>query len=188
MKDILRKEILKKRKTLPKNEFIEKSKKIQKRLFELEEFKSTQIILFYISYDNEVFTHDMIKESMTLGKQVIVPKSNTQNNTLILSKLTSWDDLEIGAYQILEPKKECIKEISFETIDLIIVPGVVFDCKGNRIGHGKGYYDRLMNNTRDIPHIGLAFEFQIVDNVPVEKHDMAIDKIITEERVISCIW
>jgi 5-formyltetrahydrofolate cyclo-ligase len=86
----------------------------------------------------------------------------------------------------LEPKKNYIKEVSIESIDLIIVPGVVFDRNGNRIGHGMGYYDRLLKKSHNIPRIGLAFEFQIVKKIEAEEHDERIDMIITEDRIINC--
>ena len=184
-KNQLRKEIKKKRKNLSKDEVREKSNAIKNRLFEMKLFRNAQTILFYVSYDTEVYTHDMIKESIAMGKHVVVPKSVTKNNTLILSKLKSWNDLEIGAYNILEPKKETIEQVNVESIDFIIVPGVVFDESGNRIGHGKGYYDRLLNDSQNIPNIGLAFELQIVKNIESEQHDEKIDVIITEGRIIA---
>ena len=184
MKDMLRKNILDKRNALVMSEVLEKSSTIKKRLFEMDLFRNAQTILFYVSYDNEVYTHDMIKESMGMGKHVVVPKSVTKNNTLILSRLTDWNGLEVGAYNILEPKKETIEKVDVESIDLIIVPGVVFDESGNRIGHGKGYYDRLLNDSQNIPNIGLAFELQMVDNIESEQHDEKIDVILTEERII----
>ena len=185
MKEELRKRIKKKRNALSTSEVLEKSSKIKKRFFEMELFRKAQTILFYVSYGKEVFTHDMIKESIVMGKRVVVPKSVTTNNTLILSELTSWGDLELGAYNILEPKQESIEQVDIESIDLIIIPGVVFDVHGNRIGHGKGYYDRLLYYSQDIPTIGLAFEFQIVDNIKSEQHDEKIYFIITEERVMT---
>ena len=72
------------------------------------------------------------------------------------------------------------------SLDLIIVPGVVYDFFGNRIGHGKGYYDRLLKKACTIPSIGLAFEFQIVDRISAEAHDEKVDTIITENRIIIC--
>ena len=185
MKDRLRKSIEKKRNTLSTSEVLEKSSRIKKRIFEMDLFRDAQTILFYVSYGNEVYTHDMIKESISLGKTVVVPKSVTKNNALILSRLTDWNNLEVGAYNILEPKQESIEQVDVESIDLIIVPGVVFDESGNRIGHGKGYYDRLLNDSRNIPSIGLAFEFQIVENIKSEQHDEKIDIIITEDRIVK---
>ena len=185
MKDRLRKSIEKKRNTLSTSEVLEKSSRIKKRIFEMDLFRDAQTILFYVSYGNEVYTHDMIKESISLGKTVVVPKSVTKNNALILSRLTDWDNLEVGAYNILELKQESIEQVDVESVDLIIVPGVVFDESGNRIGHGKGYYDRLLNDSRNIPSVGLAFEFQIVENIKSEQHDEKIDIIITGDRVIK---
>lgn len=185
MKEELRKTIMKQRKNLSKTELMEKSGKIKERIFETNEYKKAKTILFYISYDNEVYTHDIIKESIEMGKTVVVPKSVTKDSTLILSKLTNWNDLEIGAYDILEPKQNSIKEVSLESIDLIIVPGVVFDIHGNRIGHGKGYYDRLLKTSQHILGIGLAFEFQIVKKIETEVHDEKIDIIVTEKRIID---
>lgn len=188
MKDRLRKSIEKKRNTLSTSEVLEKSSRIKKRIFEMDLFRDAQTILFYVSYGNEVYTHDMIKESISLGKTVVVPKSVTKNNALILSRLTDWDNLEVGAYNILELKQESIEQVDVESVDLIIVPGVVFDESGNRIGHGKGYYDRLLNDSQNIPNIGLAFELQMIDNIESEKHDEKIDVIITEDRIMKCDW
>lgn len=186
MKDELRKIVKEKRNRLQKIDVLTKSSQIKKRVFNLKEFKQAKTVLFYVSYDNEVYTHDMIKESMLMEKQVVVPKSDTTNNTLLLSVITDWDDLEQGAYNILEPKKQSIKKIDVESMDLILVPGVVFDIHGNRIGHGKGYYDRLLKILHPVPSIGLAFEFQIVKNIETEEHDERIDIIVTEERIINC--
>jgi 5-formyltetrahydrofolate cyclo-ligase len=185
MKEEVRKELIKLRKNLSKNEILENSEKIKNRLFKMTEFRESSTILFYVSYDNEVYTHKMIKESITIKKNVVVPLTDKKNKILILSKLDSWDDLGPGAYNILEPKKEKIKEISVNELDLIIVPGVGFDNHGHRIGHGKGYYDNLLKNFEKLT-IGLAFEFQIIKNIPIEKHDIPIDKIVTEKRLIDC--
>jgi len=187
MKERLRKELTRIRNNLSELEVLEKSKRIKKRLFAIDEFKEATTILFYISYDNEVFTHGMIKECMSMEKKAIVPKSITKDNTLILSELVDWNDLEIGSYNILEPKSKSIKEVSINLIDLIVVPGVGFDESGHRIGHGKGYYDDLLKNSKKASHIGLAFEFQIVDKIPAERHDFPVDKIVTEERFIDCL-
>ena len=187
MKKELRSSILEKRRCLPGEQVLEKSRRIKQRLFTLDEFKDTVTILFYVSYDNEVSTHEMIKESLALGKHVVVPKVNKKDHTLCLSLLSKWDDLESCAYDILEPKPDCIKEVPVESIDVMIVPGVVFDTQGNRIGHGMGYYDRLLQKNVKSHVIGLAFECQLVERIPVEKHDVCVEKIITEERIITCV-
>jgi len=185
MKKVLRQRMLKKRSDVPKSEILEKSNQIKKRLFEMKEFNQARTILFYISYDNEVYTHNMIKECISNGKQVIVPVTDKENRCLILSKLENWENLDCGAYGILEPGKEHVKEVSLDVIDIIVVPGVTFDERGYRIGHGIGYYDGLLKDSINATHIGLAFEFQIVDTIPVEEHDINVDKIVTEERIIT---
>lgn len=185
MKEKLRKEITDIRKKLSNFEVLEKSSIIKKKLFEMREFKQASAVLFYVSYDNEVYTHDMIKESISNGKNVMVPITDTKKHCLIISKLQKWEDLEQGSYSILEPKKDCVKEVSIEGIDLILVPGVAFDEFGNRIGHGYGYYDNLLKNSKAL-RFGLAFEFQIVKKIHAEPHDVTLNKIITEKRVINC--
>ena len=185
-KEKIRAELLTKRRKLEKRIVLEKSKKIEKKLFTTNEFKKAAIIMFYISYNNEVFTHDMIKKCLKTSKKIIVPAVNKEKNKLILSELISWDHLEKGAYNILEPKKKFIKETSIDEIDLIIVPGLGFDLKGNRIGHGKGFYDRLLRIPK-VKKIGLAFEWQIFDEIPTDNHDIPINMIISEKRIISCL-
>ncbi len=184
MKEELRKKLINIRKNLSKSDVLEKSSIIKKRFFEMKEFKHASTILFYVSYDNEVYTHEMIKECIT-EKNIFVPVTDKQKRRLILSMLAGWDDLAIGSYNILEPKKEKIKQISIDDVDLVIVPGVGFDERGNRLGHGKGYYDDLLKNSKSMK-IAMAFEFEIVKNIPIEKHDIPVDKIITEKRVIDC--
>jgi 5-formyltetrahydrofolate cyclo-ligase len=185
MKEKTRRKIKEKRRKQTKEENKQKSKEIKERLFELDEYKDAKTVLFYVSNNDEVFTHDMIRESF-YKKNVIIPISNTENNILILSKLKSWDELTIGSYRILEPKKEKIRKTNINEIDLIIVPGVAFDAKGNRMGHGKGYYDRLLENKKQIPTVGLAFEFQVVNDIPTDEYDIPVDLIITEKRIIVC--
>ncbi len=182
MKENLRKEIKEKRRKHSKEDNRKKSKEIKERLFELKEFREAETVLFYISYNGEVFTHDMILESF-YKKNIIVPVSNPGDCTLTLSHLKSWEELGVGSYGILEPRVEKIRKTKIGDIDLILVPGVAFDKKGNRLGHGKGYYDRILGKT-NATKIGLAFEFQILDKVPTNENDKTVDIIITEERVI----
>ena len=186
MKNHIRKKLIDTRRSLSLKEVLQNSRKIKTKLFDMKDFKLASTILFYISYNNEVYTHDMIKNQLKKQKIIVVPKVNMKSMNLILSKLENWDDLIPGAYNILEPKFKKIKEICLDSIDLIIVPGVGFDEKGHRIGHGKGFYDKLLKNSKKTTHIGLCFECQIINNVPTENHDIPVDKIVTEKRIINC--
>jgi 5-formyltetrahydrofolate cyclo-ligase len=186
MKKEIRSSILKKRFGMGFSEVSEKSKRIKEQVFQMDEFKDAKTVLFYVSYDNEVYTHEMIKESLMIKKQVVVPKTDLNHHMIQCCSLTQWDDLIAGAYNILEPRQENVNEVSPESIDLIIIPGIAFDCQGNRIGHGMGYYDKLLRKIMNAHRLGLAFEFQIVESIPPEKHDVRVEKIVTEERIITC--
>lgn len=182
LKKQIRRKLLIERKNLNETFVSEKSKEIQIKLFSLPEYIKADTIMFYISYNKEVYTHAMIKDSMKQGKNIVVPK--VKEDILIPSILTSWSELNIGSYNILEPKQ--IEPVMLEDINIVIVPGIVFDIYGHRIGHGRGYYDRFLKEIKAIK-IGLAFDFQILQKIPYEEYDIEMDKIITEKRIINCI-
>lgn len=184
MKKDIRALILQQRNSISNSEIAQKSLLIKEELFGFDEFRQAQTILFYVSYGSEVATHDMIRESFAQGKKIVVPCTNTENKYLSLSELQRWDDLEVGAYHIQEPRVECRCEIPIDAVDLIVVPGIVFDCAGHRIGHGMGYYDRLLSKGITATKIGLAFELQLVKKIPAEHYDVPMDMIITEKRII----
>lgn len=186
MKRKLREQILCKRKAMVCSEVEQKSREIKKRLFSSSWYKDATCILFYVSFNNEVNTHTMIQESFDKGKKIIIPKIDIKKKALILSRLINWDDLCPGSYSILEPKDTCVTKVPFSSIDLCIIPGIVFDCEGNRIGYGGGYYDRLLQSKCTAHRIGLAFELQIVKSIPAEPHDKKVEGIITENRIIVC--
>jgi len=185
MKNSLMEQFLKKRKELTKSKLITNSRQIKQLLFSTTWYRSASKILFYVSFNNEVSTHEMIKDALLNGKTVLVPKCDTEKNTLCISHLIHWADLEKGAYSILEPRQDCLRPVPVSSVDLIIVPGVVFDTKGNRIGYGKGFYDRLLQEAKNAYSIGLAFESQIIESIPSEEHDEKVDIIITEDRIIQ---
>jgi len=186
-KEGIRKKILSLRNSQSQFSAIAKSYKIQERLFRLPEFARAKTILFYVSTRDEVKTESMIKKALEYGKRGVVPISNLKERTLNLSEIKDFDsELEPGAFNILEPKERFLRPVLPEEIDLVIVPGVAFDEKGNRIGYGMGFYDRFLRGIRKyIPVIGLAYELQIVDDIPVHDKDVTMDKIVTEKGIIN---
>ena len=186
MKSELRRQLMRIRTTTPYEQILEKSQRITDKLQHLDEYEIATAVMFYVSYDNEVYTHKLIKEVLKAKtKEVVVPLTDVLNRKLLPVKIESWSELSPGAYNILEPKnKQNVADV--DTIDLVLLPGIAFDKRGNRIGHGAGYYDRLLGNCLHAKRVGLAFDFQIVDAIPVEKHDVAVDKIVTEKRIIDC--
>lgn len=186
MKSELRKRLTHIRSAIPYEQILEKSKRITAKLQHLDEYRVATAVMFYVSYDNEVYTHKLIKEVLKAKtKETIVPLTDVLNRKLLPVKIESWSELSPGAYNILEPENKQ-NVVDVDTIDLVLLPGIAFDERGNRIGHGAGYYDRLLRDSLHAKCVGLAFDFQIVDAIPVEKHDVAVDKIVTEKRIIDC--
>ena len=106
---------------------------------------------------------------------------------LHVSELKDFNELEPKTFEILEPKEPYTREFNPDKLDLVIVPGIVFDKKGHRIGYGYGYYDRFLKLLgKNVKKIGFAFEFQLVDKIPEEQHDVPMDVVITEKRVLEC--
>lgn len=176
MKQINRKVILKKRNRLSKEEINEKSEIIREKLFNSEEYKSSKTIMFYVSFGSEVSTIGMIKESLKNNKAICIPV--VKDGNLIPSAIKDIKELnKKNRYGILEPSK--IKEIDKKDIDLVIVPGVVFDKQNHRIGYGKGYYDNFLKNFKG-KIIGLAFKMQILEVIPKDEWDAKLDKVISE--------
>ncbi len=181
-KSEIRKLVLAKRDAMSRTETREKSRMIQERLVALPEFRKASAIMFYVQKGNEVMTDTIIEYSLGEGKRVAVPFSDKRSKTLVPSLISSLSELEMGSFGIPEPRE--LHPIEAEAIELIIVPGIAFDRSGNRIGYGHGYYDRFLKTTKT-KKIALAYELQIVDEIPNHSNDIKMDKIVTEERVIE---
>ena len=188
MKQTLKQEIFQKRKSLSKEEVKEKSSLIKSNLYSLEEFKKAKNIMFYVSFKNEVSTRETIKELLAKKEKTIVVPYVLENYPILqLSELKNFYWLEPKTFGILEPKELYIREFNHEKLDLVIVPGIVFDKKGYRIGYGHGYYDRFLKILKKgVKKIGLAFELQIVGEIPEEEHDVPLDIVVTEKKVLKC--
>lgn len=144
--------------------------------------KDYRRIFTYINYSSEVNTEEFIRKSLQYSKEIYAPICNINNYTMIASRVENFDSLTKNAYGILEPKFSDASNVMF---DAIIVPGAAFDIKGNRIGYGKGYYDKFIDALEyNVVKIGLCYDFQLLDNIPTEEHDAKMDIIITESRMV----
>ena len=170
-KEDIRKLMLIKRKNIPNKK--ELSTKIVNKIINLGIYKKSRVVALYNSLPNEVDTSSLLNDN---DKVVLLPKIS--NNKIIFIEINDSTKYKKSNIGVLEP----IGEEYLGNIDLIIVPGVSFDKKGNRLGFGKGYYDRYLCN-KDIFKIGICFEEQLLDNLPVDKFDIKMDVIITEKRV-----
>ncbi|MBI4706802.1 MAG: 5-formyltetrahydrofolate cyclo-ligase [Candidatus Omnitrophica bacterium] len=154
-----------------------KSRLIYKRLFRTKAFREAKNVMFYIAFGGEVNTEEMIKEARRLGKIVTVPVCRENRVTMMPCILDEHATLKKGPYGVREPALK--KHTSLRDLDLVIVPGLAFDKKGNRLGRGKGCYDRFLSKLSEHTHsIGLAFGFQILPSVPTTEHDVTVKRVI----------
>lgn len=165
----------------------ELSRGIVSRFMSLPEYQAARTVLFYLDVRSEVRTRHSLEDALASGKKIVVPYC-IEGEVLELFHLESLDELSLGMYRILEPKPELRslphKQVPVEEIDLIMVPGVAFDRRGGRTGHGKGYYDKLLEHSRpETPLVALAFECQMFPEIPMQPHDVFMDKVITEAAV-----
>jgi 5-formyltetrahydrofolate cyclo-ligase len=164
----------------------ELSKAICATFMALPEYTAAKTVMFYVDARSEVRTRHSLPDALRSGKRIVVPWC--LNNELELFHLENMDELAIGMYKILEPKPElrdlAAKKVTPRELDLVMVPGVAFDRSGGRMGHGFGYYDKLLQNARpDAPLVALAFECQLFPEIPTGPHDIFMDKILTEKAV-----
>jgi 5-formyltetrahydrofolate cyclo-ligase len=158
-----------------------KSREIGERLFAVPEFESARIVMFFVSFRSEVETGPMIRRALTSGKRVILPK--VKGKDLALFEIRDFEnDVSPGAWGIPEPVTSL--PVDLAEIDLIVVPGVAFDGRGNRLGYGAGFYDRLLTAFTKTT-VALAFESQIMPRIHADPHDVPVKKIVTEKRILE---
>ncbi|MCH2113989.1 MAG: 5-formyltetrahydrofolate cyclo-ligase [Pirellulales bacterium] len=162
------------------------SRQIVSQFMALDEYAASETIMFYVDVRAEVRTRHNLAGALQSSKRIVVPYC--VDGELELFHLESMEELSIGMYQILEPRADlrpvAAKRIEVSQLDLIMVPGVAFDARGARTGHGKGYYDKLLQHARlDAPLVALAFDCQMFPELPSAAHDVFMDKIITQSNV-----
>ena len=158
-------------------ERVRKSSQIKRKLLRTKEFIRAKTVMFYIPLQGEVDTREMIKKAIKLGKKIAVPVCRKNRTIMLPALLSSHAKLKIGPYGVKEPAVQ--RCLSLKELDLVIVPGLAFDKKGNRLGRGKGYYDRFLSLLPDHARsIGLAFDFQILPSVTTLAHDVGVHKIL----------
>ena len=181
MKHKIRHEIKARIKTQSELEKSRKSGIIKNKLFELEEFKKAKVVMFYVSLKDEVDTLSMIDDAAKTGKRVCVPVILKEEKRLIAGEIKDRvKDLERQHLGIFQPIAGHVREVPLENIDLVVVPGVAFDKNNMRLGRGHGYYDRFLSSLSNrTKTIGLAFDFQVVEYLPKDSHDIPVWKTIT---------
>ncbi|HUO76406.1 MAG TPA: 5-formyltetrahydrofolate cyclo-ligase [Thermodesulfovibrionales bacterium] len=186
-KSRIRQDVLRKRDSLDPDIRKAKDSLIKEQLFSLAEFQQAPVLFFFSSFRSEVSTSAQIAEALSLGKRVILPSVDSLNKELRLYEIKQLSELSAGYMGIPEPAVAEERERDINDVTLVIMPGAAFDPKGNRLGYGGGYYDRLLSRLRRrIPLVALAYEEQLVDSLPTGPHDIRVHMIVTDQRVIHC--
>ena len=181
-KSKIRKRILNVRNNMSKEDVKKNSNAIMDKITSLDIYKHSKVVFIYMDFKNEVMTSNLIKRMLSEKKRVAIPYTDSINTVLIPSEITKESDLKQNSFGYYEPKS--ILPVNIEEIDLVIVPGVVFDKNLNRIGFGKGYYDKILNRLKpSAKKVALAHDFQVLEDIPAEEHDVKMDMIITEKNI-----
>jgi len=161
---------------------------IQSRLLSDAIYRRSKVIHCYLSLPDEVAMERVVRSAVADGKRLVVPVMAPQDRELMHVEITDYDhELVAGKWGILTPRSGVGLSVDPSEVDLFIVPGAVFDQRGYRLGRGLGYYDRCLSRVKGRAVIcAAAYELQVLDDVPVEAHDVPVDYIVTEQRVIEC--
>ncbi|MFV8834036.1 5-formyltetrahydrofolate cyclo-ligase [Aquisalimonas sp.] len=159
----------------------ERSRRIRQRLLAHPAVAAARRLFTFVSFDTEVDTHGIIDALLADDRSIAIPRI-MDAHTIRAVPMTGWGDLETGRWGILSPRDDTSATGPF---DVAIIPGVGFTEQGGRIGHGRGYYDRWLAANTVYTTIALAFECQIVPELPLEPHDRPVDIIATEERLLE---
>ncbi len=187
-KSEIRKRLIAMRNAIPREEIEGKSRVIQARLTELEEIRSASTLMIFLSFGSEVLTDDLILWCWGEGKRVCVPFCCPESRELTACRIDGFEELEMGHYGIREPNEDLLRPVDGGEIEAILVPAVAFDRRGYRVGYGGGYYDRFLPAAPQAVKIGVAFAAQIIGEVPVDAHDLPVDRIVTECEVIVPVF
>lgn len=181
-KNKLRKEIEAQRNALDFQWLEMASAQVARNFQTLETFHSAEMVALYMSIAGEIQMDALFPKCWKLGKRTCIPIFNAETKIYEMAEITRETHIKTGHYGIREPVYPSL--ISTESIDLMAVPGIAFDSQGNRLGRGGGYYDRLLNNFRGYS-AAVAFDFQILKEIPCEPHDVPVNGIVTDTKLLK---
>ncbi|MBM7693301.1 5-formyltetrahydrofolate cyclo-ligase [Peribacillus deserti] len=170
----------------PKNIYNQHSAAIAEQVYRDKDWNSALCIGITLSNFPEADTYEVIKRAWKDGKKVAVPKCYPEKRVLEFHELLSFDQLETVYYGLKEPIISETRRVPCNEMDLLFVPGLAFSPNGYRLGYGGGYYDRFLAAYKG-KTLSLAFDAQILPEIPVESHDIPVSKIITPSEVIRCV-
>ena len=174
----IRMQIVQRLATQTKEDRRRKSEAIWRKLARLAVFRRAKTVLCYVALPYEVDTWSFLQRMLEQGKRVVVPR--VQGGRLALSEVRDLTrDLAPGAFGVWEPKPATTHPVSPKALDVALVPGLAFDRRGHRLGHGWGYFDRLLSRVPATTRtVGLCFRFQLLDHLPTSPHDHAVQTVL----------
>lgn len=180
----IRKRIIALRNAMPSEEIAAKSSEIVRRLTGLREIRESSTLMVFLNFGSEVVTDDLIVWGWAEGKRILVPLCHPESREMTPCLIGGFADLETGHYGIREPKADRLRVVPPGEIDAVLIPAVAFDRRGYRVGYGGGYYDRFLPKAPRAARIGAVFACQIVPQVPIDRYDLQVERIVTEDELI----
>ncbi|MCK4520131.1 MAG: 5-formyltetrahydrofolate cyclo-ligase [Candidatus Omnitrophica bacterium] len=182
----IREKLLERLLSLTKEEIKRRSKNVENKLSELSIYRAAKVIMAYYPLQGEVDILDKIRKDIG-SKRFCFPVMDLKAKNLRIFESANLDeDFVLGPWAVMQPDTKKTKEVDIKEIDMVIVPGLAFDKQRNRLGRGAGFYDRFLRNITPLTKkVGLAFKFQILENLPTNlSHDQKVDTIVSEDSVI----
>lgn len=180
-KAAMRSRIVAKREAMPSSKVKQSSQAICSKLLDLPEIRKSSNIGIYLPIKNEVSVESLLDPLSSSGKKVFAPMVALKGG-MRFALLSSLDETTIGSYGIRVPTAKVVAEE--DAIDVLIVPGIAFDLRGFRLGWGKGHYDQFLSRNTQAVKIGVAYDFQIVEKIEEQSHDIKMDFVVTEKRLL----
>ncbi|MCK5675811.1 MAG: 5-formyltetrahydrofolate cyclo-ligase [Verrucomicrobia bacterium] len=183
-KQQIRREIETQRKALDAQWLETASARVVETLLSMDVFQSAETVALYMAISGEVNLDSLFQKCRELGKRTCIPVFNTKEKLYEMAEITPETECLTGHYGIREPLSPCL--FPMDNVDLVVVPGVAFDRKGNRLGRGGGYYDRLLEGFSGASS-AVAFDFQVLPSIPLEQHDKPVDVLVTETEIMNVL-
>ncbi|MDP6776479.1 MAG: 5-formyltetrahydrofolate cyclo-ligase [Candidatus Latescibacteria bacterium] len=179
----IRRSMIRKREALAPHEAARRGEAIRQQILEAPFYQESRCLSCYVSVSNEVDTHELIRGAIAEGKRVAVPVAR-RGRPMTQVRISDLAELVPAPFGLLEPAEESWDPVPPDAFDLVIVPGLAFDHHGNRIGFGGGFYDRFLAGLR-AAKVGIAYGFQQGETLPTESHDVKLDWLVTESRILQ---
>ena len=184
VKTRLRQELKNLREALSPSQREEAAKAAEPKILGLTKWKEAKVVCLYASFKGELPTIHLLQKVLSSGKKCVLPKVNSRGEPELFV-VRDFQDLELSSLEILEPKENC-PTITPSEINFFLVPGIGFDRQGHRLGHGSGFYDRLLAQASPTAFLlGYGYDFQVVPTIPHEAHDIGMHAVVTPSQIIN---